>query len=267
MKEVNTFIDDVNKFMKNNILILPLFTLFLSFSVYGDNSSTHKIPVHPNHIYLGPDVFVFDLDTHVKTIKVHGLKLFEGLRLRYEYLKPHSLYGGLDLFSAVSNHSFQAKKHDIHFHKNNNITGFSNFELRLGYAVSIEKKKLLTPFLGFGGYYFANYGHHFHFHEMMLYYAAGMRCAFEINPGFALGLNWKIFHTFDSDQKFKYKLRRNITKKDHDNVWGGEIGIPIDWHVGSAKKWDIQLEPYFLKLAFSEVQNIYGIRLLFGYLF
>jgi hypothetical protein len=58
-----------------------------------------------------------------------------------------------------------------------------------------------------------------------------------------------------------------IRHKDHSNMWGGEIGLPLVWHVSSRQRWDIQLEPYFLKLNFSEIQNIYGTRLLFGYRF
>jgi hypothetical protein len=246
---------------------LTCLTALISFTAYGDESQKKSNPIHSNYIYLGPEVFVFDLNTHVKNIKVDGVKVFGGLRLRYEYLKPKNFYAGLDLFSAVSNKSFNAKYHNIHFHQNNNITGFSNFEFRLGYTFD-PKHGMITPFLGAGGYYFANYGHHFHFREVMLYYAVGMRSLFELSHLFSLGVNWKVFHTTDTEQKFKYLFMGHIIKsKDHDNMWGGEIGIPLIWHVGSTKRWEIQLEPYFLKLNFSEVQNIYGTRLLFGYRF
>lgn len=247
--------------------VLLWLAFLINCSLYSENNLLASTHIKPNHVYFGPEIFILDLDTHVRNIKVSGVNVFEGLRFRYEYVKPSAWYGGFDLFSAISNQGFHAKQHHFHFHKNSSITGFSNFELRLGYTVLVEKNKILTPFLGIGGYYCANYGHHFHFRELMLYYAVGMRNSFEINRGFAFGLNWKIFHAFDNEQTFKYKSKHNITKKDHNNIWGGEFGIPFVWHVGSAKKWDIQLEPYFLKLDFSEVQNIYGIRLLFGYLF
>jgi hypothetical protein len=48
---------------------------------------------------------------------------------------------------------------------------------------------------------------------------------------------------------------------------GGEIGVPLTWCPGLGKRWNIQLEPYFRSLDFSEVQNIYGTRLLFDYRF
>lgn len=50
-------------------------------------------------------------------------------------------------------------------------------------------------------------------------------------------------------------------------MWGGEVGVPFIWWMGAAKRWDAQLEPYFLTFQFSERQNLYGLRLLFGYHF
>lgn len=256
--------------MKKLASILILILAMIRFEAYGNENTIELSQIrekNPHHIFLGPEAFLFDLNTHVKSVKVDGLKLFGGLRLRYEYLKPKAFYAGVDLFSAASSKSFHAKYHGYHFHRNSNVTGFGNFEFRLGYTFA-PKNKMLTPFLGMGSYSFANYGHHFHFRESMVYYAAGMRSLFDLNRLFSLGLNLKVFRTDDTEQKFKYLfMGHKIKHVEHDNMWGAEIGIPCVWHVGSTKKWEIQLEPYFLKLDFSEVQNIYGTRLLFGYLF
>jgi hypothetical protein len=256
--------------MKKPVFFLISFLSFIRFDAYGNEPSSQLKSINekrPHHVYLGPEVFLFDLNMHVKSIKVSDLKVFEGLRLRYEYLKPKAFYAGVDLCSVVSIKGFNAKYHNFHFPKNNNITGFSNLEFRLGYTFA-PKNQMLTPFLGLGSYYFANYGHHFHFRESMVYYAAGIRSLFDLNQSFSLGLNLKVFRTDDTEQKFKYLfMGHKIKHVEHDNMWGGEIGVPCMWHIGSAKKWKIQLEPYFLKLDFSEVQNIYGTRLLFGYLF
>ena len=135
-------------------------------------------------------------------------------------------------------------------------------------STAIGNVGLLTPFLGIGGYAFGNNGHYFHFHESMVYYTGGIRSLFELSRLFSLGLNLKIFRTDDTEQKFKFLFMDHRTKRtEYDNMWGGEIGIPLVWHVGSTRRWDVQLEPYFLKIGFSEVQNIYGTRLLFGYRF
>lgn len=257
--------------MQRVIAFLIFSSFLISVNGYSDEKTSKPEVVdkrYGNHIYFGPEVFLFDLNTHVKYVKVHGLKVFGGLRLRYEYLKPKTFYAGVDLFSAASNKSFKANfRSGPHFHSNNGITGFGNFEIRLGYTAAIEKG-MLTPFLGVGGYSFANNGHSFHFREVMLYYAIGMRSLFELNRSFSLGVNFKAFRTDDTEQKFRYKSMGHIRHlKNRDDFWGGEIGLPFVWYLGNARRWNVLLEPYFLKLDFSERQNIYGTRFLFGYRF
>ncbi len=252
---------------KSSLFLAVVYSLPLVCFSAEENKTSSPKKIYGNHIYFGPEIFLFDLNTHVRNVKVHGLKIFGGLRLRYEYLKPKAIYAGIDLFSAVSNKSFNASIKEFHFPHNNKVTGFSNFELRLGYTAGI-KKWSLTPFFGLGGYSFANNGHSFHFRETMLYYAAGLRSLFDLSDSFYLGANLKVFRTDDTERKFTFRFGGHIKHlKNSDNMWGGEIGVPLVWHVGSRRRWDIQLEPYFLKLDFSEVQNIYGTRLLFGYSF
>lgn len=249
--------------------LISLFSLVYA-NAYGSEIPQQPKAVNekcPHHIYLGPEFFLFDLNTHVDRMKVYGLNFFAGLRLRYEYLKPKAFYAGIDLFSAWSPNGSHAKFKKFHFHRNNNNIGFGNLELRLGYTFA-SGRKMFTPFLGIGAYSFGNYGSYFHFSESMFYYNFGMRSLFEVSRPFSVGINWKIFRTSDTEQKFKFLVEgHKIKLTDHDNMWGGEIGVPLVWYVGSKRRWEIQLEPYFLKLDFSEVQNIYGTRLLFGYRF
>ena len=252
------------------LIVCLLFSAFFSSvnSGYGNENPSSQLKLEnekwPHRLYLGPEIFLFDLNTHVKNIKIDGLKCFEGLRFRYEYLKPKRVYAGVDFLSAVSYKSFNASSQGYHFHQNNGVTGFGNFELRLGYTFAY-KNGMLTPFLGMGAYAFKTNGHYFHFRESMVYYAAGMRCLFELSRIFSIGLNWKAFRTDATEQRFKYVLMgQTITDKDYNDMWGGEIGVPLIWNIGATKRWNIQVEPYFLKLDFSEVQNIYGSRFLFG---
>jgi len=238
----------------------------ISFSfVYADDCLSEKstyclLKNHPHHIYLGPEAFWCDLSIHIKNCKINGKKGFLGIRAGYEYLKPKAFYVGVDLLSAGSNKGFDGESAE-YYCQNSSNAGFGNFEIRLGYAFARENL-ILTPFLGVGGYALGNNGPCFHFHESMVYYAAGMRSVVELNHFFNLGLNWKIFRIDDAERKIEYLLREYA---EFDNTWGCEIGVPFIWRLGSSKRWDIQLEPYFLKLAFSELQNIYGTRLLFGY--
>jgi hypothetical protein len=249
-----------------SILLLPL----ICVSSYGDEISQQPKTVNekcPHHVYFGPETFLFDLDTHVDKAKVYGLNFFGGPRFRYEYRKPRAFYAGIDLLASWSSNGFHARYKKYHFHRNNNNVGFGNLELRLGYTFA-SGNKMFSPFFGIGAYAFSNYGSYFHFSEDMFYYTFGMRSLFELSRVFSIGFNWKIFRTSNTQQRFKFLVESHkIRLKDHDNMWGGEIGVPLVWYVGSAKRWEIQLEPYFLKLDFLEVQNIYGTRLLFGYRF
>ena len=62
--------------MKKNAFFLACSTVLICLMAYGDESQKKSNPIYSNCIYFGPEVFVFDLNTHVKSIKVDGLKVF-----------------------------------------------------------------------------------------------------------------------------------------------------------------------------------------------
>jgi hypothetical protein len=252
--------------MKKKIAAIILSSSLFGFHLFGDELAANSFSIlkkSPNHIYFGPEIFALNLNTHFKNVRVHGTKFFLGLRLGYEYLKPEAFYFGIDVLSAGANHGFHESFKGRQIPQSNDLTGFGFFELRFGYTLA-PTKWLLTPFLCLGGYGFRSGSHHHHFDDGFSYFGGGIHSRYEISQIFNAGLNFKIFGSFDTDEKFRFL---GIKKSNHHGQWGGEIGLPLIWYVGSHKRWDIQLEPYFLKLDFSEVQNIYGLRLLFGYHF
>lgn len=218
---------------------------------------------HPHNIYFGPEAFCFDLNTQFNGVKIDGAKFFIGLKLGYEYFKPKAFYFGIDILGAGGNHGFNNSYQGYHFPKNGGTTGFGNIELRFGYVFA-PGKVTATPFLGIGGYSFGYGTHHYHFDESFSYITGGVRSKYEFNPRFSLGFNFKIFASIYTEQIFRL---HGIKQKSHHGLWGGEAGVPFIWYIGSSKRWDIQLEPYFLSLKLSEKQNIYGTRLLFDYRF
>lgn len=218
---------------------------------------------NPNHIYFGPEIFVFDLDSHFKSARVHGSKFFLGLRLGYEYLKPDAFYFGIDLMVAGANHGFHESFKDYHIPQSDGLAGFANLELRFGYTIN-RTKWLVTPYFCYGAYSFGSGGHHHFFEEGMTYLGGGVHSRYEVSRLFNIGVNAKVFASIYTDEKLKFF---GIKQTNHHGQWGGEIGLPLIWRVGSYRRWDIQLEPYFLSFNFSEVQNIYGLRMLFGYHF
>lgn len=255
--------------MKTAILSCAIFGLLTNSVVYAmdpsENQNNSEVKPHPHHFYFGPEFQCYQLNTHIKDVKVHGTRFFWGFRLGYEYLKPKAFYFGIDLATTSTETDFKASKDREHISWHKADRGFGNLELRLGYTFAPEKW-MVTPFLGFGLYDVFAIDHHDHqgFSEDFLYGTGGARAKYAFSSLFDLGLNLKVFRTFHAEQRFKYEGGK---VKEHHNMWGGEIGTPLIWHIGSSNRWDVQLEPYFLKLDFSEVQNIYGTRLLFGYIF
>lgn len=252
--------------MKKLLLSLSTLITTTSLNLHAEESKAGMISTfrkNPNFIYFGPEIFCLDLNSHFNGVKVHGTKCFLGLKIGYEYLKPDAFYFGVDFLAAGANKGFHESFKGSHFPQSDGLTGFGNFEFRFGYTISTSRW-LTTPFLCLGGYGFGSGTHHHHFSAGTSYFGLGAHSRYEVSEVFNLGVNFKIFSAFDRDEKWRFLGLKRVT---HDGLWGGEIGIPLIWRVGPQKRWDIQLEPYFLKLDFAEVQNIYGTRLLFGYRF
>lgn len=205
------------------------------------------------------------MNIHIKDVKAEGARFFSGLRLGYEYLKPDAFYAGIDLLGTSSEVDFKATEKGEGVSWDKGDRGLGDLEGRFGYTFA-RVKWMATPFLGLGMYGVYTVDHHNHqgFKETLPYLTAGVRSTYLFNATFTCGVNAQILHTFSAEQEFKYKGGKVTT---HHNMWGGEIGVPLAWHVGATKRWDIQLEPYFLKLDFSETQNMYGAKVLFGYRF
>lgn len=234
--------------------------------LYGIERSLGMIPnakKNPNNIYFGPEVFALNVNTHFNHVKVHGTKFFFGLRLGYEYLKPDFFYFGIDLLSAAANHGFHEKHRKYYIPQANGWIGFGAFDLRLGYTIA-PNRWLVTPFLCLGAYDFGGGPHHNFYDNGFSYLGGGVRSRYEVSRAFNVGLNLKIFSSMYHEEKFRFL---GVKEKTHNGLWGGEIGVPLIWRLGSHKRWSMRFEPYFLKLDFSEAQNVYGTRLLFDFCF
>ncbi len=252
--------------MGNKIAFIIIYIIAFASTLFGNERSIPTISTfkkNPNHLYFGPEIFAFDLDTNFKDVGIHGTKFFMGLRLGYEYLKPNAFYFGIDLMGAAGIHGFHETFKRFHVPRNHGTTGFVNFELRFGYTLMTDRW-LATSYFCNGAYVYGNGCHDHYIDGGMSYLGGGVRSLYEVSRAFNVGLNAKIFASIYTNDKFKF-LR--IKRSNHHGQWGGELGVPLIWYPGSHKRWDIQLEPYFLKLDFSQVQNIYGLRLLFGYHF
>jgi hypothetical protein len=231
----------------------------------GNNQTIISASKHPHHFYFGPEFFWYQLNIDIDDVNVYGTPFFWGMRVGYEYLQPQAFYAGIDLAGASTNTDFKACKNECDLTWHHADREFGNFEVRLGFTFA-PKNWLASFFLGAGIYSLFPLDSHNHqgFKESLPYIETGIRSKCALTPIFDIGINAKILRTFATYIRFKYKCEKATT--DH-NMWGGEIGMPFIWHISATKRWDIQLEPYFLKLDFSETQNIYGTRLIFSYYF
>ena len=252
--------------MNKILLSFVVFTTIIAQYLYGEENEMDMVSTfrkNPNYIYFGPEVFCLDLNSHFNGVKVHGAKFFLGLKIGYEYLKPDAFYFGIDVLAAGGNHGFHESFKGETVPQSDGLTGFGNFELRFGYTISTTRW-LTTPFLCIGGYSYGSGTHYHYFSAGASYLGIGLHSRYEVSQTFNIGINFKAFSAFDREEKWRFLGLKQVI---HNGLWGGGIGIPLIWRVGSKKRWDIQLEPYLLKLTFAEVQNIYGTRLIFGYRF
>jgi hypothetical protein len=250
-----------------NFIAILMTLASVTYAVEQSSSKLLSVEVRkPNHLYIGPELFGDQLRVRVKESRVKGTQFFSGLRIGYEYLTPESVYAGIDLQGTCSRRDFKARdSKGRHFDWHKADREFRNLELRVGYTLA-RARWLVTPFLGVGYYVLDAVDHHNHqgFKESLPYAAAGARAKYALNSSFDMGVNAKLLHTVDSEERFRSEEGVFIANK---NMWGTEVGIPLVWHFGKAKRWDVKAEPYFLRLQFSEVQNIFGTRALIGYRF
>ncbi len=262
-------------------------TMFYSMA-HADTAENLSEPrQNPHRFYIGPDLFYMrDHINEAQTkVKLHGF--LGGVKAGYDYLKPKAIYAGVDGLYAFGRERGHIEYYSFDPYSGHNIpyidysmkyksrTRFAHTEARLGYNFQAGSRSLITPFLGLGGYYSRSTSS-WSVEEIYIpnstrltsswgYYALGMRTFFTIRPSFDLGLILKGMRSFSGRIKFESPVLDR--KGSLANSWGYEIDLPLTWHLGATKQWDIQLEPYFLKLSTKDNLNIFGGRLLLGYRF
>jgi hypothetical protein len=63
------------------------------------------------------------------------------------------------------------------------------------------------------------------------------------------------------------KLDASKVTSFKDSRWMMEIGIPLIWHVGQQRNWEIQFEPYYMQIPSAKRLHLLGSRLSFGFRF
>lgn len=236
-------------------------TLMSSFGYSDEQPQKEKTQTNQSYhrVYVGPDVF------SLKSSMLHKREFMYGFDLGYDYLRPNTVYAGIDgVFATGKSHDFKLFFLGMPVSAGSTRTYYAHSEGRLGYNFQPITKLLFTPFVGIGNYYLHETSA-YHATQNLVYYAAGIRSNFSVSPSFDFGLNLKGTRTFYNNAKahvLGLHLSRNL-----GNTWGYEVDLPLTWHCGASKQIDVQLEPYFLKLDTKHNQNIVGGRASVGYRF
>ncbi|MGR3912707.1 MAG: hypothetical protein QRY71_05315 [Candidatus Rhabdochlamydia sp.] len=241
---------------------------------------------YPNSVYFGPELFAYRAKVDFKTkatdttpatldAAVRGTRFFAGTTIGYQYLTPDAVYAGIDLTQAVATVDFKAtngaqEPTTLVWTKGDKV--FGSVEGRLGYSFA-PTHWLVTPYAGAGVRLTTSLDSHNKegLKTRLPYATVGALSEYSLCTTKKIGLNLKVLRTFNAYQRFSYNSTplapAAVIVKDtssHD-VWGAEIGIPVSLQFGDTNRWDVQVEPYFLKLG--KTQDVYGANVLFGYRF
>lgn len=188
-----------------------------------------------------------------------------GARLSYEYLRPDSIYVG------VNGEAGWFAKH----HNDRVLEKPSLAQVRLGYNLNYAGDggyAQITPYVGLG---VASSKARFdkHSHVRVNYLSLGLRSRYAVCPNWSIGCDAQAMRTLSLHQHIATPkvLGKNVKKMARlklENRWTGEVAIPVTYYMGAEKEWSLECAPYVSGLTLSRtVCPAYGARATLGYRF
>ena len=210
------------------------------------------------------------------------------LNLGYERILPDSVYTGFDVrMASILNTTDNKVK---------SVDHYVNGELRIGYNHQIGDMDRITPYTGIGFSVFSiekeqgklknwNYG------------TIGAKYLHRFGNTFEMGMHLKGYLSISAKRyeskkeesesvslpyileeegkipRIAFSNENNHGKntltavKVNETRWLTEIGIPLIWHVGDQKNWEIMIEPYYMQMPNEKLTHIIGSRAEIGYHF
>ena len=274
--------------MKFYTCFLAVISLSCSLA-HSDEGVSHEqvqssVDSNFQRFYFGPDVFVYHVkdkySSENEVIRKTAHSVLGGLRLGYDYLKPQTLYFGIDgifalgklrqEFKSACREIFGDQDEVVKFNtKVHSRELFANIEQRYGYTFQspLSAKASFIPFAGIGWYHMRSKIKEENLFKNWFYGAAGLRTNYHFADNFDLGLNVKAMYAFAGKIKNIGEAAHFSWKEDLKHFWGYEIAFPFSWKMGTGNTWDIQFQPYLLKLDTNEVSEFFGVRFQAGYSF
>jgi hypothetical protein len=215
-----------------------------------------------DRFYWGPDVFWTNESPQIKGIHMKDNSVYYGVKLGYDFLKPHAIYAGVHALYALGRMHIKAESEKTQIYNDRVNGSFANAELRAGYNFQAGQPFFFTPFFGLGGYHVRPTSS-IHYVQNWLYAAMGMKLDYEMNSNFNMGLDVKATRALYLEQRVK-KNKHSATYHNNSNALGYEVSLPLTLRIGGAGDWDLRLEPYYLKLNSNSDASVIGGQLTFS---
>lgn len=242
-------------------------------------------------IALSPFVSLFaDGKSDLPPIPHHEHRINFGLfNIGYERIQPDSIYTGVDMKVA----SFLLNEKD----NSNTLNHYVNGEIRLGYNHQLDVADCVTGYAGVGFSVFSAEKQEGKLRNWN-YTTAGVKYLHQFGEIFEMGLHLKghlslsqkryiatkakkpemkqpDFFIFDDPESPRIEANEDISEGSRktsltavnvdDSRFIVQIGVPMIWHVGENKNWEIQFEPYYMQIPNKSLTQIIGSNLSIGY--
>jgi hypothetical protein len=183
------------------------------------------------------------------------------LNLGYERIKSDSVYVGID----VNHNTFWNSKGKAD--NTYRLDHFLNGEIRVGYNFFLSPVDSLTPYVSIGHTIYTLEKAHGNTKNLSLG-SGGIKYLHRFGETFEMGIHVKGCLGFSQKRYLLDEEKRSLVIIDvDDSIWLPEFGIPMNWHVGQNKNWEIQFEPYYVQIPNIERTHVLGSRLALGYRF
>lgn len=226
----------------------------------------------PHLISVGADFLTAKTRACVKN--GHRWVFMPGARVSYEYLRPDSIYVGINgeagWFAEHNSHRVAEKP--------------SLLQARLGYNLSYVGGygyALVTPYIGVG---VASSKVRFDklSHVSATYLSLGLRSRYAVCSNWSIGCDAQAIRTLSlhhniakgkvavadaSNSSSSSKRCKKMAKVKLENRWTGEVAVPVTYYMGAEKEWSVECAPYVTGLTLSRMRPAYGARATLGYRF
>lgn len=233
--------------------------MILTLSVYAQEEIAKQDSSH--RIYIEPDVFLVKGKYHF-VYEENPLTFYSdntqfGLIGGYEYLKPNGFFANIEALYSVGKVDLKYKFQNEKYFAPPSDAIIAKIEGQLGTNLQFEQASLI-PYIGIGEYFFKNQKA-----TSYDYIPVGLKWKYAAN-GFDLGLNGKWIKFFHVQKEFDHYIISDFFWDP--NQWGYEISASVRMNT-EVIGWDVQFEPYIMKLVAHADEIFYGGRLSMGYNF